>query len=122
MIAPTLKGRVGGAQDREVPFEQVVLRGAVQKVTSTLRTVSSHHPTACRTQAYSWDRPPEQAGGGLTSRGLALYCGVGSLSSLASFSRRLTAVGGRVSHWASQDRVETKTGQRPHACSAYLGF
>lgn len=64
MIAPTLKGRVGGAQDREVPFEQVVLRGAVQKVTSTLRTVSSHHPTACRTQAYSWDRPPEQAGGG----------------------------------------------------------
>ena len=49
----------------------------------------------------------------LTSSGRALYCGVGSLSSLASCSRRFTAIVGRVegqSHHTTQDKKETSIG------------
>ena len=99
MIAPPLKGRVRGAQDREVPFEQVVLHARqAQCRRSFLRCVLCPLTTLVPA-GHRTCRPKKQAEvTRLTSSGLALYCGVGSLSSLASFSRRLTAVGGRVSH------------------------
>lgn len=71
MITSTLKGRVRGAQDREMPLEQVVLRVAAQNWVIqryVLSGVSGHHPTplpAGHRYIYTArDQPPKQAGGG----------------------------------------------------------
>lgn len=71
MITSTLKGRVRGAQDREMPLEQVVLRVAAQNwviqryVLSGVCPVTTPPHCLPDTGIYTAkDQPSKQAGGG----------------------------------------------------------
>ena len=88
MIASSLKGRIRGPQDGEVPLKKVVLQWQSGDKSHAFTPAGSRRRALA--QGTGQTRGVARL---LTSSGLALYCGVGSFSSFASFSRRFTANG-----------------------------